>query len=179
MTRRIGVVTVGRSDYGIYYPLLRAIRDDVQCQLSLIAGGAHLSPAFGNTLSEIEGDGFEIGARVPMLLSGDSPEEIAMSMGVGVINFTNAYRDIQPNLLVLLGDRFEMLAAAIAALPLRIPVAHLHGGGAYTRCDGRFNPPCDLEVESPAFCSSGCLWSQDRADGRRAQANICDGLSRC
>jgi len=128
MTRRIGVVTVGRSDYGIYYPLLRAIRDDVQCQLCLIAGGAHLSPVFGNTLSEIEGDGFEIGARVPMLLSGDSPEEIAMSMGVGVINFTNAYRDIQPNLLVLLGDRFEMLAAAIAALPLRIPVAHLHGG---------------------------------------------------
>ena len=128
MTRRIGVVTVGRSDYGIYYPLLRAIRDDVQCQLCLIAGGAHLSPVFGNTLTEIEGDGFEIGARVPMLLSGDSPEEIAMSMGVGVINFTNAYRDIQPNLLVLLGDRFEMLAAAIAALPLRIPVAHLHGG---------------------------------------------------
>ncbi len=128
MTRRIGVVTVGRSDYGIYYPLLRAIRDDVQCQLCLIAGGAHLSPVFGNTLSEIEGDGFEIGARVPMLLSGDSPEEIAMSMGVGVINFTNAYRDIQPDLLVLLGDRFEMLAAAIAALFLRIPVAHLHGG---------------------------------------------------
>jgi UDP-hydrolysing UDP-N-acetyl-D-glucosamine 2-epimerase len=128
MTRRIGVVTVGRSDYGIYYPLLRAIRDDVQCQLCLIAGGAHLSPVFGNTLSEIEGDGFEIAARVPMLLSGDSPEEVAISMGVGVINFTNAYRDIQPNLLVLLGDRFEMLAAAIAALPLRIPVAHLHGG---------------------------------------------------
>ena len=128
MTRRIGVVTVGRSDYGIYYPLLRAIRDDVQCQLCLIAGGAHLSPVFGNTLSEIEGDGLEIGARVPMLLSGDSPEEIAMSMGVGVINFTNAYRDTQLDLLVLLGDRFEMLAAAIAALPLRIPVAHLHGG---------------------------------------------------
>jgi UDP-hydrolysing UDP-N-acetyl-D-glucosamine 2-epimerase len=63
-----------------------------------------------------------------MLLSGDSSEEIAMSIGVGVINFTNAYRDVQPDLLVLLGDRFEMLAAAIAALPLRIPIAHLHGG---------------------------------------------------
>jgi UDP-hydrolysing UDP-N-acetyl-D-glucosamine 2-epimerase len=128
MMRRIGVVTVGRSDYGIYHPLLRAIRDDIQCQLCLIAAGAHLSPVFGNTLSEIEGDGLEIGARVPMLLSGDSPEEVAMSMGVGIINFTNAYRDLQPDLLVLLGDRFEMLAAAVAALPLRIPVAHLHGG---------------------------------------------------
>lgn len=128
MTRRIGVVTVARSDYGIYYPLLRAIRDDVECQLCLIAGGAHLSPIFGNTLCEIEGDGFEIAARVPMLLSGDSPEGTAMSMGVGVINFANAYRDIQPDLLVLLGDRFEMLAAAIAAVPLRIPIAHLHGG---------------------------------------------------
>ena len=128
MTRRIGVVTVGRSDYGIYYPLLRAIRDDVQCQLRLIAGGAHLSPVFGTTLSEIERDGFEIAARVPMLLSDDSPEGVAVSIGVGVINFTNAYQSIQPNLLVLLGDRFEMLAAAIAALPLRIPVAHLHGG---------------------------------------------------
>lgn len=128
MTRRIGVVTVARSDYGIYHPLLRAIRDDVECQLCLIAGGAHLSPVFGNTLSEIEGDGFEIAARVPMLLSDDSPEGTAMSMGVGVINFANAYRDIQPDLLVLLGDRFEMLSAAIAALPLRIPIAHLHGG---------------------------------------------------
>ena len=128
MTRRIGVVTVARSDYGIYYPLLRAIRNDVECQLCLIAGGAHLSPVFGNTLSEIEGDGFEIKARVPMLLSGDSPEGTAMSMGLGVINFANAYRDIQPDLLVLLGDRFEMLAAAVAAVPLRIPIAHLHGG---------------------------------------------------
>lgn len=128
MTRRIGVVTVARSDYGIYYPLLRAIRDDVECQLCLIAGGAHLSPVFGNTLSEIERDGFEIEARVPMLLSGDSPEGTAMSMGLGIINFANAYRDIQPDLLVLLGDRFEMLAAAIAAVPLRIPIAHLHGG---------------------------------------------------
>jgi len=128
MTRSVGVVTVGRSDYGIYYPLLRAIRDDVQCQLCLIVGGAHLSPVFGNTISEIEADGFEIRARVPMLLSGDSPEEIAISMGVGVINFVAAYNDIRPDLLVLLGDRFEMLSAAIAALPLRIPVAHLHGG---------------------------------------------------
>jgi|SRR5579862_5866382 len=128
MTRRIGVVTVARSDYGIYYPLLRAIRDDVECQLCLIAAGAHLSPVFGNTLSEIEGDGFEIQARVAMLLSGDSPEGTAMSMGLGVINFANAYRESQPDLLVLLGDRFEMLAAAIAAVPLRIPIAHLHGG---------------------------------------------------
>ena len=128
MKRRIAVVTVGRSDYGIYYPLLRAIQEDPDCELCLIVGGAHLSPFYGNTVSEIERDGFEIRARVPMLLSGDSPESVSMSIGVGVVNFANAYEAVRPEVLVLLGDRFEMLAAAVSALPLRIPVAHIHGG---------------------------------------------------
>jgi UDP-hydrolysing UDP-N-acetyl-D-glucosamine 2-epimerase len=126
--RRIAVVTVGRSDYGIYYPLLRAIQNDSDCELCLIVGGAHLSPFYGSTVSEIERDGFQIRARVPMLLSGDSPESVSMSIGVGVVNFANAYNAVRPEILVLLGDRFEMLAAAVSALPLRIPVAHIHGG---------------------------------------------------
>ena len=128
MKRRVGVVSVGRSDYGIYHPLLRAIQHDPDCELHLIVGGAHLSPLYGNTIDEIQKDGFEISQRVQMLLSGDSPEAVAMSIGVGVINFTSALSNIRPDILVLLGDRFEMLAAAIAALPLRIPVAHIHGG---------------------------------------------------
>jgi UDP-hydrolysing UDP-N-acetyl-D-glucosamine 2-epimerase len=126
--RRIGVVTVARSDYGIYYPLLRAIQDDPDCELHLIVGGAHLSPLYGNTIDEIQRDGFEISERVRMLLAGDTPEAVAMSIGLGVINFTSALGNVHPDLLVLLGDRFEMLAAAIAALPLRIPIAHIHGG---------------------------------------------------
>ncbi len=128
MKRRIGVVTVGRSDYGIYYPLLRAIQNDPDCELSLIVGGAHLSPYHGNTISEIERDGFEIKARVHMLLVGDSPESISCSMGVGVMNFAYAYASVRPDIIVLLGDRFEMLAAAVSALPLRIPLAHINGG---------------------------------------------------
>jgi UDP-hydrolysing UDP-N-acetyl-D-glucosamine 2-epimerase len=126
--RRIAVVTVGRSDYGIYYPLLRAIQNDRDCELCLIVGGAHLSLFHGSTVSEIERDGFEIRARVPMLLSDDSPESVSMSIGLGVVNFASAYNAIRPEVIVLLGDRFEMLAAAVSALPLRIPVAHIHGG---------------------------------------------------
>jgi UDP-hydrolysing UDP-N-acetyl-D-glucosamine 2-epimerase len=126
--RRIAVVTVGRSDYGIYYPLLRAIQNDPDCELCLIVGGSHLSPFYGNTVSEIERDGFDIRARVPMLLSGDSPESVSMSIGIGIVNFASAYDAVRPEILVLLGDRFEMLAAAVSALPLRIPVGHIHGG---------------------------------------------------
>lgn len=128
MKRRIGVVTVGRSDYGIYYPLLRAIENDPDCELCLIVGGSHLSPYHGNTVSEIERDGFEIKARVPMLLAGDSPQSISMSIGLGVTNFAAAYESVHPDIIVLLGDRFEMLAAAVAAVPLQIPLAHIHGG---------------------------------------------------
>ncbi len=128
MKRRMGVVTVGRSDYGIYYPLLRAIQSDAQCELCLLAGGAHLSSLYGNTVKEIACDGFPISAKVEMLLAGDSAESVATSLGVGVINFANAYTATKPDIVVLLGDRFEMFAAAIAAVPLRIPLAHIHGG---------------------------------------------------
>jgi len=128
MRRRIGVVTVGRSDYGIYFPLLQTIQNDSECELCLIAAGAHLSPHFGNTLSEIEQDGFSVSAYVPMLLSSDSAEAVATSIGLGVIKFSSAYREVRPDIVVLLGDRFEMLAAAVSALPLRLPVAHIHGG---------------------------------------------------
>ncbi len=126
--RTIGVVTVGRSDYGIYLPLLRAIQADPDLQLFLIVSGMHLSPEFGLTVRAIEKDGFEIGQQVEMLLSSDTPEGIVKSMGLGMIGFAQAYARFLPDILVVLGDRFEMHAAALAALPFRIPVAHLHGG---------------------------------------------------
>jgi UDP-N-acetylglucosamine 2-epimerase (non-hydrolysing)/GDP/UDP-N,N'-diacetylbacillosamine 2-epimerase (hydrolysing) len=126
--RHIGVVTVARSDYGIYYPVLRALERDPDCELCLIVGGSHLSSTFGNTVSEIEHDGFEIKARVHMLLASDSPEAVAMSIGLGLINFAEAYRRIRPDILLLLGDRFEMLSAAVSAIPLGIVMAHIHGG---------------------------------------------------
>lgn len=126
--RTIGVVTVARSDYGIYLPVLRKIKADPGLQLKLIVSGMHLSPEFGLTVKTIEHDGFEIGERVEMLLSSDTPEGIAKSMGLGTIGFAQLYARSRPDILVVLGDRFEMHAAALAALPFKIPVAHIHGG---------------------------------------------------
>lgn len=126
--RTIGVVTVGRSDYGIYLPILRLILSDQNLKLHLIVAGMHLSPEFGLTVQAIEADGFEIGDKVEMLLSSDTPEAIGKSMGLGVIGFAQAYARFRPDILLVLGDRFEMHAAALAALPFKIPVAHIHGG---------------------------------------------------
>lgn len=126
--RTIAVVTVGRSDYGIYSPILREIQAHADLQLHLIVSGAHLSPEFGTTVREIEAAGFTVGARVEMLVSSDSPEGIAKSTGLGVIGFAQAYAQPRPDLVVVLGDRFEMHAAALAALPFCLPVAHVHGG---------------------------------------------------
>jgi len=126
--RNIGVVTVGRSDYGIYLPLLKRIQSDPDLRLHLIVSGTHLSPEFGLTVENIAADGFPIGERIEMLLSSDTPQGIAKSMGLGVIGFSEAYARFRPDLLVVLGDRFEMHAAAQAALPFKIPLAHIHGG---------------------------------------------------
>lgn len=126
--RTIGVVTVARSDYGIYLPLLRKIQEDPDLQLHLIVSGMHLSPEFGLTVERIEADGFEVDERVEMLLSSDSPEGIAKSMGLGIIGFAQSYAHLRPDILVVLGDRFEMHSAALAALPFKIPIAHIHGG---------------------------------------------------
>ena len=126
--RRIAVVTVARSDYGIYKSILHAIRMDKELELRLLVGGMHLSPEFGNTVTDIESDGFEIAAKIEMLLSSDSAEGVAKSIGLGVLGFAQAYADVRPDLLLLLGDRFEMLSAAVAALPYGMPIAHIHGG---------------------------------------------------
>ncbi|GAC1566604.1 MAG: UDP-N-acetylglucosamine 2-epimerase [Vulcanimicrobiaceae bacterium] len=126
--RKVGVVTVARSDYGIYLPILRAIEADPDLALHLIVTGAHLSPEFGSTVDRIIEDGFRVGDRFETLLSSDSPAGIAKSMGIGTMGFAQSYARTRPDVLVVLGDRFEMHAAALAALPFTIPVAHVHGG---------------------------------------------------
>lgn len=126
--RTIGVVTGSRSDYGILLPLLRAVSNEPSLKLSLFVTGMHLSPEFGLTVKSIEADGFRIGERIEMLLSSDTPEGIAKSMGLGTIGFAQAYVRSRPDILVVLGDRFEMHVAALAALSFKIPVAHVHGG---------------------------------------------------
>ena len=126
--RTIGVVTVSRSDYGIYLPVLRKIQAVPGLELQLIVAGMHLSPEFGLTIKSIEADGFEVSDWVEMLLSSDTPEGIAKSMGVGVIGFAQVFARSCPDMLLVLGDRFEMHSAVVASLPFNIPVAHIHGG---------------------------------------------------
>ncbi len=126
--RTVGVVTVARSDYGIYLPVLKEIRSDPDLRLYLIAAGMHLSPEFGLTVERIEADGFHVDERVEMLLSSDTPEGIAKSVGLGVIGFSQVYARSRPDILVVVGDRYEMYSAALAAHPFRIPIAHIHGG---------------------------------------------------
>ena len=126
--RTIGVVTVARSDYGPYLPILRRIQADPDLRLHLIVGGMHLSPEFGLTAEAIRQDGFDIAERVEMTLSSDSPEGVAKSMGLGTIGFAHVYGRLLPDILVVLGDRSEMHAAVVAAVPFRVPVAHIHGG---------------------------------------------------
>lgn len=128
--RRIGLVTVGRSDYGIYRPLLQALNSDPDITLGVYVSGMHLSPEHGNTVEMVEADGWLIADRIEMSLSGDTPQAISKSIGLGVAGFGQAFSRSKPDLLVVLGDRYETLSAVIAAMPFKIPVAHLHGGEA-------------------------------------------------
>lgn len=126
--RKIAAVTGTRADYGLMYCLLKAIQADPDLELLLIVCGMHLSPEFGLTVKEIENDGFPIAARVDMLLSADTGGAMAKSIGIGIIGIAQALEQLKPDIVVVLGDRGEMLAAAIAALHLNIPIAHIHGG---------------------------------------------------
>lgn len=126
--RRICVVTGTRAEYGVMHWLLEGIRKNRSLELQIVATGMHLSPEFGLTYREIEKDGFRIDRKVEMLLSSDTPTGLAKSMGLGLIGFADALSQLEPDLLLVLGDRFEILSAAVAAMVARLPVAHLHGG---------------------------------------------------
>jgi UDP-hydrolysing UDP-N-acetyl-D-glucosamine 2-epimerase len=126
--RKVCVVTGSRSDYGLLRSLLVAVQQDAELQLQVLVTGMHLAPEFGSTWREIEADGFPIDARVDMLLAGDTAVATAKSIGLGVIGAADALGRLAPDILVILGDRFEMMAVAQAALVLRVPIAHIHGG---------------------------------------------------
>jgi UDP-N-acetylglucosamine 2-epimerase (non-hydrolysing)/GDP/UDP-N,N'-diacetylbacillosamine 2-epimerase (hydrolysing) len=126
--RKICVVTGTRAEYGLLFWLLKEIEADTELQLQIIVTGMHLSPEFGLTYRTIEEDGFIIDARVEMLLSSDTPVGIAKSIGLGIIGFADVLERLKPDVMVVLGDRFEILAATQAALVARVPVAHIHGG---------------------------------------------------
>src|SRR6202020_1932915 len=128
MRRMIAVVTTSRADYSHLYWVLRDLEAHPDVDLKLIVLAAHLSPEFGATVGEIERDGFPIASRIECLLSSDSDVGMAKTLGLAVLGLTDALAQMRPDLLLLIADRYEMLAPASVALTLRIPVAHIEGG---------------------------------------------------
>ena len=126
--KKVAVVTGTRAEYGIFQPVLRAIEKKQDLKLLLVVSGMHLSREFGYTYKEIKKDGFRIDAKVPMLLSGDTLAAMAESVGRGVVGMSRAWKRLRPDIILVLGDRIEPLAAAIAGAYMNIPVAHIHGG---------------------------------------------------
>lgn len=124
---KICIVTGTRAEYGLLYWLMKEVQADPALELQIIATGMHLSPEFGLTYKEIEKE-FSINKKIEMLLSSDTPIGISKSMGLAQISFAEAYDDLKPDLVIVLGDRYEIFAAASAAMIARIPIAHLHGG---------------------------------------------------
>ncbi len=126
----IAVLTSSRADYGIYLPLLKKLKSDSFFNLKIIAFGTHLSEKYGNTINQIYKDGFDVAYKIETLLDGDSPEIIAKSMALTIDNFASLWAKEKStiDLIVCLGDRYEMFAAVSASVPFNIPLAHLHGG---------------------------------------------------
>lgn len=133
--RKIAVFTGTRAEYGLLFWLIKDLDDAADFELQLLVSGAHLSPEFGQTVSAIESDGFDVDERIEMLVSSSTPVGTAKSVGLGIIGYADALKRLDPDCLIVLGDRFETFAVAQAAMFLRIPIAHIHGGeiteGAY------------------------------------------------
>ena len=132
MVKKVCVVTGTRAEYGQLYWLMKKIQDDPALELQVIATGMHLSSEFGYTFHEIENDGFYIDKKVEMLLSADTPSAISKSTGLGMIGFAVSFGELQPDIVIVLGDRFELLAASVSALFARIPIGHIAGGETTT-----------------------------------------------
>lgn len=133
--RKVCVITATRAEYGLLKPLMQLIKESEQLQLQIIATGAHLSPEFGLTYKNIEKDGFVIDEKVEILLSSDTPASISKTMGMAMMGMADVLPRLNPDLIVILGDRYEMLSIASAATIFKVPIVHLCGGeiteGAY------------------------------------------------
>lgn len=128
--RTVTVVTGTRAEYGLLMSSMREIRVWEELSLSIVATGMHLSPQHGSTIDDIRADGFKIDYRIPMLLDDNSEAGMAKSVGIGISGMADAFDNLELDVVLLLGDRFEALAAGVAAAHMTIPVAHVHGGDA-------------------------------------------------
>ena len=128
MKRRICVVTGTRAEYGLLLGLMQEVLNHPELELQVIVTGMHLSPEFGLTYRDIEADGFRIDRKIEILTSSDTPVGVSKAMGLGMISFAEAYAELRPDLVLVLGDRFEIFSAVSAAMVARLPIAHLHGG---------------------------------------------------
>lgn len=126
--KNICIVTGTRAEYGLLKPVIEKVTSDMELNLQLVVTGMHLSSEFGNTIKDIEVDGFNINKKVEMLLASDSPVAIAKSVGLGTISFSEVFSTLKPDIVIILGDRYEIFAAAQTAMIMRIPIAHIHGG---------------------------------------------------
>lgn len=126
--RKICIITGSRAEYGLLYSLLKKIKKDKSTELQVVATCMHLLPKFGSTYKEIIKDGFKINYKVKMSIPSSKPESITSATGLGMVGFSKAFSKLKPDLVVVLGDRFEILSASFAALSKNIPIAHIHGG---------------------------------------------------
>jgi GDP/UDP-N,N'-diacetylbacillosamine 2-epimerase (hydrolysing) len=126
--KKICVVTGTRAEYGLLRWVMEGIRQSPTLELQLVATGMHLSSEFGMTVEAIEADGFKVNRKVDMLLSSDTAVGVTKSMGIGMIGFADALDELKPDMILVLGDRYEIFSAAVSAMIARIPIAHLHGG---------------------------------------------------
>lgn len=126
--KKICLFTGSRAEYGLLYPLMKLIKEKNEYELQIIASGMHLSPEFGLTYKEIEKDGFKINEKIEILMSSDSDIGINKAIGLGLISFSEALKRLEPDILIILGDRFEALSMAISSYIMKIPIAHISGG---------------------------------------------------
>ena len=170
--RKICVVTTTRADYGLLYWLMQEISEDPELELSVIAAGMHLSSEFGMTVGAIESDGFRIDRRIEMLISTDSEAAIVKSMGVEMISLADALREILPDFVVILGDRFEIVPVALAAVIFRIPVVHIHGGEVSQGAIDEAFRHAVTKMASVHFAATETYRNTNPADGRKPGSHL-------
>lgn len=154
MIKKVCVVTGTRAEYGILKPLINRIFQDESLELQLLVTGMHLSPEFGLTYKQIEADGYTINEKIEMLLSSDEDSGIVKSMGIGMILFSEALKRLSPDIVVVLGDRFEIFSLVTAASILKIPIAHLHGGETTEGAFDEFIRHCITKMSYLHFTST-------------------------